>query len=516
MSAGFPLRRNIAALRPESGDAEFDLLVVGGGIYGAWTAYDAARRGLRVALVEATDWGAGTSSASSKLIHGGLRYLENFEFSLVRHALIERRILAQLAPHLVRPLNFVLPLWQGARVGPARMSAGLMLYDRLAWGWQPVQRHRRYRARRLLSRYPFLAGDGLRGGFRYGDCQEDDARLVAVVVAAAQAAGAVCVNHVRAERLLEQEQRVIGARLHDQESGASFDVRAACTVAAVGPWLRELAGTDTPPVRLVKGTHLVMPRIPNCNSAFLLNSPQDGRVFFVIPYYNRTLVGTTEVAVNAPDDDLPSEREVRYLLSSVQAWMPGLGWHEEQVINRFSGIRTLHDADASTLSGISREFDVQAPRTGLLLPIGGKYTTARHDASLVVDRAMRALGQDVRCDTARGRLPGAPNSTQNEHWHAEAAAALERAGLDAACATQAAQRHGTRSSVLCERLRDDPRLAARIVPDCPFAMVEARVAIDDEMARSVEDVLRRRLPVALLSTHTDVAEARVAELLARA
>lgn len=507
MSAGFPLRRDIVALRPETGDAAFDLLVIGGGIYGAWTAYDAARRGLRVALVEAVDWGAGTSSASSKLIHGGLRYLENFEFSLVRHALIERRILARLAPHLVRPLNFVLPVWKGARVGPTRLAAGLMLYDRLAWGWQPVQRHRRYPARRLASRYPFLASDGLRGGFRYGDCQEDDARVVAVVVAAAQAAGAVCVNHLRAERLLEQEQQVIGARLHDRESGAQFDVRAACTVAAVGPWLRELAGPDTPPVRLVRGTHLVMPRIPGCNSAFLLNSPQDGRVFFVIPYYNRTLIGTTEVAVTDPDDDLSSEREARYLLSSVQAWMPGLGWQEDQVINRFSGIRTLHDDDAASLAGISREFDVQAPRPGLLLPIGGKFTTARHDASQVVDRVMRTLGREGGCDTMLGHLPGAPDG---DGWHVEAVESLMQAGLDAECAAQAAQRHGARSSELYARLRDDPRLAERIVPDCPFAMVEARIAIDDEMARTPDDVLRRRLPVALLSRHVALAESRIA------
>jgi glycerol-3-phosphate dehydrogenase len=507
----FPLRRDVAGLQR----GEFDVLVVGGGIYGAWTAYDAARRGLKTALVDSVDWGAGTSAASSKLIHGGLRYLENFEFSLVRHALIERRVLSRLAPHLVRPINFVLPLWRGARVGPTQLSLGLTLYDWLSWGWQPVQRHKRYRAERLLARYPFLARDGLRTGFRYGDCQEDDARLVTIIVAAAQAAGAVCANHVHADALMQSEGKVIGAHLRDTESGAAFEVRARCTVGTVGPWIRELAGDATPAVKFVKGTHVVMPGIPDCHSAFLLTSPQDGRVFFVIPYYNRTLVGTTEVAVRRPADAQPSEQEIRYLLASAHAWMPGLNWSESDVIRAFAGIRTLQDQDAGTLSKVSREFEIRSPLPGLILPIGGKYTTARHDASRVVDRIASTLGLKQRCETALHPLPGAPTE-EFGLWLEDARMHLERAGLDTEAAAHAALRHGSRVPALCARLREDRRLAERIVPDCPFAMVEARIAIDDEMALTTDDILRRRLPIALLSTQVPTAIERVKALLHKA
>jgi glycerol-3-phosphate dehydrogenase len=508
----FPLKRNLAGLQEKRG---FDVLVVGGGIYGAWAAFDAASRGLRTALIDAEDWGAGTSSASSKLIHGGLRYLENFELGLVRHALTERRVLARLAPHMVRPINFVLPVWQGARVGMGRLRAGLLLYDTLAWGRQPVQRHKRYDRERLLRRYPFLAEAGLRGGFRYGDCQEDDARLVTLVVAAAQRAGAVCANHVHAEALLRDETgAVIGATLRETLGDARWDLAARHTVAAVGPWVRELVGTQSPAVQFVKGTHLVMPGIPDCHSAFLLNAPQDGRVFFVIPYYNRTLVGTTEVSVSAPAETLPSEEECRYLLAAAHAWMPGLPWREEDIIQRFAGIRTLAAQGAGSLSKVSREFEITRPAPGLTVPVGGKYTTARLDAAAIIDGVCGHLGLKAESRTAHTPLPGAPPADRPlGDWLEEAQRRLCALGLDAAAAVQAALRHGTRVDALSARLEADPGLAARIRPDCPFARVEAAVAVDDEMAVTADDVLRRRLPLDLLDGDREAARAAIADLL---
>lgn len=512
-SQAFPLKRDLAGLQNAR---DFDVLVIGGGIYGAWAAYDAASRGLRTALVEAEDWGAGTSSASSKLIHGGLRYLENFEFGLVRHALTERRVLARLAPHMVRPINFVLPVWQGARVGMGRLHAGLMLYDTLAWGRQPVQRHKRFNRERLLRRYPFLSEAGLRGGFRYGDCQEDDARLVTLVVAAAQSAGAICANHVRAESLRYDETgAVAGADLHDELAGTRWSLRARHTVGTVGPWVRELTGQATPPVQFVKGTHLVMPGIPNCHSAFLLNAPQDGRVFFVIPYYNRTLVGTTEVSVDTPSEARPSDEECRYLLAAAHAWMPGLPWREEDIIQRFAGIRTLQPQPAGSLSKVSREFEIVQPARGLTLPIGGKYTTARLDASDVVDRVCESLGSHARCRTDRHPLPGAPPAERPfGEWLEEAQTQLCALGMDEAAAMQATLRHGTRVDALIARLEADPSLAARIRPDCPFARVEAAIAVQDEMAMTADDVLRRRLPLDLLDADHATARATIADLLA--
>ena len=237
-TAPFPFTRNVSALRRN----QFDLLVIGGGIYGAWTAYDAALRGLRVALVEKNDWAAGTSSASSKLIHGGLRYLEHYEFGLVRHALAERRVLSRIAPHLVRPLNFMVPVWKDSRVGRLQLLAGLTLYDFLATGKQPVPRFKSYSGSRMLRHFPYIEGEGLRGGLRYGDCQEDDARMTLFVAAAAQGAGAVCANRVEALELMEDGGAVVGARLRDTETGAAFELRAGCVVNAAGPWARPLLG----------------------------------------------------------------------------------------------------------------------------------------------------------------------------------------------------------------------------------------------------------------------------------
>jgi len=505
MPSAFPLIRDTAALK----NRRFDLLVIGGGIYGAWTAYDAALRGLSVALIEKNDWGSGTSSASSKLIHGGLRYLEHYEFALVRHALTERRVLAKLAPHLVRPLNFVLPLWKGARAGPLTLSAGLMLYDLMGLGRQPVQRHKHFRRERLLRRYPFLAPDGLKSGFRYGDCQEDDARLCLTVVAAAQAAGALSANRVEAVSLLERDARVHGAVLGDSETGERWNLEAAVTVTATGPWTPQLLGTASPKVKLVKGTHLVLPAIPDCHSAFLLTAPQDGRVFFVIPWYERTLLGTTESTVSAPSEAQPTEREEQYLLAAAHAWLPGVQWTQQDVIARFSGVRALQAQATENLAAVTREFVIETPRAGLIAPIGGKYTTARADAALIVDAAQRELGLALSaCTTDRQPLPG------GEIHDAEALrAALRAAGVEPGTALCLWQRHGARSARVLELLKENPAWCARLDPELGFIEAEVVLAAREEGARSWDDVTRRRVPLAILARASDPWSALVTRVL---
>ena len=467
--------------------------MVGGGIYGAWCAYDAALRGLRVALVEREDWAAGTSSASSKLIHGGLRYLEQFQFSLVHHALTERRILARIAPHLVRPMNFIVPVWRGARVGSFRLSAGLTLYDLLAWKRQPVQRHKHFRRERLRQRYPFLRAKGLKGGFRYGDCQEDDARLTLSVVRAAQAAGAVVANHCAVTDLDDGT-----ARLHDRHGEQRFALQARHTVLAAGPWVGELLGEAAPRVKRVKGTHLILPAIPDCRSAFLLTAPQDGRVFFVIPWYGRTLLGTTESIVDHPDQAVPTDAEADYLLAAVNEWMPQLGWGRGDVIGRFAGTRTLQDAGGDNLNSATREFAILSPRPGLTVPVGGKLTTARHDASRVIDVACRVLGVSVKCTTDRHPLPGAPDGDFVEFLERQTAALLA-AGLDEECANQCALRFGSFTDTLVAMLAENPDWACRLAPELPFARVEQEFARRHEMALTDDDVQRRRVPLAILA-----------------
>jgi glycerol-3-phosphate dehydrogenase len=495
MNAAFPFRRAVANLRNRT----FDLLVIGGGIYGAWTAYDAAQRGLKVALIDRGDWGSGTSSASSKLIHGGLRYLEHYEFALVRHALTERRTLYKIAPHLVRPLDFILPMWKGPRAHPLMISAGLMLYDLLALGSEPVSRHRHFRARGLLKRYPFIDPERLLGGFRYGDCQEDDARMTLVVAATAQAHGAVCVNHLGAVALLEDGEAVRGARVRDQDSGEEFEIEAAVTVNASGPWIRTLLGDRAPPVKLIKGTHIVLPAIPGCTEAFLLTAG-DGRVFFVIPWYGRTLVGTTESEVADPSDATPTDEETRYLLAGVAKNLPGLNWTIDDVVGRFSGVRMLQADGGGDLSAVTREFEVVTPRPRLIMYLGGKYTTSRSDSTEIVDAVFRALGRKApRCRTGELPLPGAPPSgVAFTQWVFTQQAELVAAGADAEAAHWMALRYGTHCHELVALLRKRPQLAARIHPEAPFVLAEVVRGARDEMARSVDDVVRRRMPLTLL------------------
>lgn len=491
----FPLVRDVAALREQ----RFDLLVIGGGIYGAWTAYDAASRGLKVALVEKQDWGAGTSSASSKLIHGGLRYLEHYEFGLVRHALRERRTLYRIAPHLVRPLNFVLPMWQGPRASPFLISAGLTLYDLLAMGSHPVARHKHFRARDVLARYPFVDPERLLGGFRYGDCQEDDARMTLVVTAAAQSCGAVCANRVAAVQLYEEQGRICGAQLRDERTSASFTLHARVVVNAAGPWAPFLMGPQAPKVKLVKGTHVVLPAIAGCNEAFLLTAA-DGRVFFVIPWYGRTLVGTTESSVSHPDEAQPTREEMRYLLDGVRRGLPGLGWTEADVVGAFAGVRMLQAEDAESLAAVSREFAVLQPQPGLVMHVGGKYTTSRGDSSEIVEAVYAQLDRKAPpTRTHRHPLPGAP-SGPFEAWQAQAIGELAALGVDLEASRWLTLRHGTGVTAIAALLRERPGWAARIDAQAPFVLAEAVHAVRAEMALSLDDIVRRRMPLRLLSS----------------
>ncbi len=489
----FPLIRNVDALR----EPEFDVLVIGGGIYGTWTAYDAASRGLSVALIEKSDWAAGTSSASSKLIHGGLRYLEHYEFGLVRHALKERRTMYSIAPHLVRPLNFVLPMWKGPRASPLMISAGLVLYDLMAYGKQPVPRHKFHRPRELLARYPFVDPHRLLGGFRYGDCQEDDARVTLVVTAAAQSSGAVCANRVQAEVLNDTNGRVSGARVRDLAGDTTFDIRAKVVVNAAGPWAPGLLGAAAPRVKLIKGTHLVLPAIAGCNEAFLLTAA-DGRVFFVIPWYGHTLVGTTEQQIDTPEQALPNDDETRYLLEGVRKGLPGINWTEADVIGRFAGARMLQAEDTASLAAVSREFDVHIPKPGLVMHIGGKFTTSRSDSTEIVDTVFKLLGRrSPRSVTHAQCLPGAPPEPF-EHWQSEAIAELVHAGVDTEASRWLSLRHGTGIRAILALIEERPALAQRIDARAPFIRAEAVHAVRAEMAGSIDDVVRRRMPLSLL------------------
>ncbi len=385
--AGTPLAGDPGALV-----GTFDLLVVGGGIYGAWTALEGALRGLRVALVERGDWASGTSRTSSKLIHGGLRYLEHGDVGLVRKALRERTRLLRLAPHRVRPLRFVVPVTQHGRLSRPMLHAGLFLYDLLAGGdLAGVERHAAWRRNEVLHAAPFLTPDVV-GGFTYGDAGTDDAALVRDIVAAAQRSGAVCCAHTPVTAL----SRTNGSAPSGQVTGAFLmggeSIRARHTVLAAGPWACALAGLDARQVaRFTKGVHVVLPPLPLRgpftvpDTAFLLTAPQDGRVFFLIPWHGGTMVGTTDTDWLGDPDDIRVERaDVDYLLAAVTATCPGLGWTVADVRDAWVGLRTMRRATGGA-SALSREWELLRPAAGLLLPLGGKLTSARVEAVHIID-----------------------------------------------------------------------------------------------------------------------------------
>lgn len=489
-------------------DGPFDVLVVGGGIYGAWIAYDASMRGLRVALVDREDWAAGTSMSSSKLIHGGLRYLERLELGLVRKSLDERRLLARIAPHRVTPLRFTIPVYADSRVGRWRLRLGLWLYDRLAGGKQPVARHGALSPKQMLDAYPFLEADGLKGGLTYGDCQTDDARFTLEIVAGAMHFGAVAVNRVEVVSLTRSGSRIGGARLRDVETEAEINVTAGVVVNCAGPWAQKVLCTaepKAPPLtRLSKGVHLVMPALPTADG-FLKLSNVGGGVVFLIPWYGRTLLGTTDTDYKgAPGFARAEARDVAYLLDQANQVLGGAGWGESDIVGTFAGLRALPHGGDRPPSQVSREWTIVEPLEGLLTSIGGKYTSARVDAARAVDRVLALMKRDpLPCGTAEQPFPWAPRGENFDHWRGAAISAGMGLGLDEVTAEACAMRYGARVERVFDILRKDASLARRIVPDAPFCMGEVDHAVRHEMARSLLDVVRRRLPLIVTARVSD-------------
>jgi glycerol-3-phosphate dehydrogenase len=380
--------RTFAAL--ESG--VFDVLVIGGGITGAGAARDAAMRGMRVALVEMNDWASGTSGRSSRLVHGGIRYLERGEIGLVRESVREREILLRIAPQLVRPLEFTWPVYRGARLPKWKLRVGLTLYDMLA-GKRRGRRHHSLDAAGVLQLEPHLNGKELRGGASYFDAATDDAGLTRANVESAAAHGAVTVNHARAEAGEVSSGRVKGMTVRDMTDGGSIRVAAKCVVSATGPW--QAKGT--------KGSHILVARsrIEN-NGAVTMISPDDGRVMFTLPAGSETIIGTTDLRTDeSPDDVKPSEAEVAYILRAANFYFPDAKLTPDDVLSKWAGIRPLAQAPSGmNPSSISREHRISRDAAGTIVVTGGKLTTYRSMAAEIVDVVEKTIGRaHVDCTT---------------------------------------------------------------------------------------------------------------------
>ncbi|MCB1949115.1 glycerol-3-phosphate dehydrogenase/oxidase [Nitrosomonas sp.] len=507
---------------PERLDSQaFDLLVCGGGIYGAWTAYDAALRGLSVALIDQRDWGGATSSASSKLVHGGLRYLEQFEFKLVRKTLTEREMLMKVAPHRVWPLRFGVPVYADSRIGLLRLKLGLMTYDFLAAGQQAVMKHRYFNREHFAERFPFLNDSTLKGGFTYADAQTDDARLVLELVQGAIDAGAVCVNYCKLSGLLESGQRAAGAMLRDELTGRILEVHARQLVYATGRWMAEDSQRPDDCL-LTRGIHLIMPRL-GLEEALLLTARADGRVFFMIPWYGLTLLGTTDTSYRGPLDRIEvDEAEVDYLLNAVNDYLR-TRWSRSDIIGRFAGVRVLKQettADSNAFpSSVSRDWVLKTASNGVHYSIGGKLTSARQDAAQIVDRVCAELNVPTPCATQGRLFPWSPQDSKEpatslngfSQWSEAMQSRAVQLGVDAESALWLIRRHGCKAPDILQNIEHKPDLAARIIPSLPLIQADLMHCAASEMVVHLDDLLRRRLPLLILTKLTEADLRRIGE-----
>jgi len=498
-----------------------DLLVIGGGITGAGIARDAAMRGLRTVLVDAGDFGWGTSSRSSRLIHGGLRYLEQRWFRLVFEASRERRILRRIAPHLVRPRAFVFPTHEGSRVTRWEISAGVWLYDILA-AFRNVHWHRLLGRRGVLRIEPLLRERGLTGGALYYDCQTDDARLVLANVRSAHRHGASCLSYVRVVNLDKADGLVRGAQLEDAFTGDRFSIKAHVVVNATGPWSDAMRRLDEPGaeplLRPTKGAHIAVPqkRIGNTGAVTLL-SPIDGRVMFILPWGEVTIVGTTDTdEVVAPDDVAANEQDVLYLVRSANAVFPNARLGMDDVIAAWAGLRPLLKGGGERTATVPREHRIIESASGLVTIAGGKLTTYRVMAAQTVDvvsRRLRALdGRPLppRAPTDREPLPGGEVRDLDALIDE-----LTKEGMHADVARHLVGSYGTEAKAVANLMAADRALAGPLVPDGPWRLAEVVYQARREMALTVSDVLVRRTHAFHLRADQAVSAAPVvAQLLA--
>ena len=506
-----------AALAAMRQTPELDVLIVGGGVVGAGAALDAVTRGLSTAIVEARDWASGTSSRSSKLIHGGLRYLEMLDFGLVREALHERGLLIQhIAPHLVRPVPFLYPLahrlWERPYVG-----AGVLLYDTLgtaAGSARGLPHHRHLSKRGALREAPCLAPESLTGAVQYWDAQVDDARHTMMVVRTAVSFGALAANRTRVLGFRREGYRVTGARLVDLETGIEFDVRAKQVINATGVWTDEtqqLADTRGQfHVRASKGVHLVVPRDRLQSSTGLILRTETS-VLFVIPWGRHWIIGTTDT-----DWDLDlahpaaSARDIDYLLGQVNSVLSA-PLSRSDVEGVYAGLRPLLSGESELTSKLSREHLVGHPVPGLVVIAGGKYTTYRVMGRDAVDEAVRAMdGRVPESVTEKIPLVGAEGweGVRNQRHHLAA-----RSGLHVVRIDHLLGRYGSLVHEVLDLIAADPTLAEPL-PGCDdYLRAEAVYAVTHEGARHLDDVLARRTRASIEAWDRGVSAAPVVAAL---
>jgi glycerol-3-phosphate dehydrogenase len=492
----------------------FEVVVIGGGITGAGVALDAASRGYSVALLERGDYAVGTSSRSSKMVHGGLRYLQNFDLGLVREALLERQLMVQLAPHLVYPTPFLVAAL-GEERRDRKLGLGLNMYDVMAttrvgrsrremrsskeedadFYWSP-DRHRTIDRDEVLELVPALAVRDPKDAYLFYDCQTDDVRLVLTVLGEAERFGAVSLNGAEVTEVLSGNGRASGVAFTEAESGARIEVGADHVVNATGVWADEIRPEvveeeDVPRIAPSRGTHVIVDQadLPMGDAACIVPAGS-GRMIFSLPWYGRTLIGTTD---NDYDGDIthprPGTEDVGYLLEAVNEFF-GLSLSDSDLVGAYAGVRPLiSSGDPRKSVDISRKAELYETSSGMLTITGGKLTTWRRMAKQTVDRLVDREGREAPCHTAEIPLG---MQARKEDLQAPEGVGEEAVG-------QLAFRYGHAARNVLELAREDSKLAQPVVAGRPDLLAEVTIAARHEQARSVADVLLRRTRLGILA-----------------
>ena len=500
------------------GESEFDILVIGGGINGVGIALDAASRGLSVALVESGDFASGTSSKSSKLIHGGLRYLEQYDFRLVREALYERELMVTtLSPHLVKPVSFLYPLHEKL-IERTYVGAGMALYDALRGFKRALPWHKHLTQKKVSEIAPSLRLDVITGGFQYFDAQVDDARHTMSIARTAAKYGAVITTRTRCEEVIKNGKRVVGAKIRDLVSDEVIEVRAKATIMASGVWSDQLhekfglkAGYS---VRMSKGSHILVPKSAiNSQSGVIIKT--DLSVLFIIPWGEQWIVGTTDTDYQASKEEpLASSDDVSYIINQANRVLePKL--RRDQVIGVFAGLRPLVSTDPdSPTTKLSREHVVDSPAPGFVSIAGGKYTTYRVMAEDAVDEAVNHLRRIVPDSTTENlAIIGAEGYSVLINKIPKLA---KEYGLAEDTIRHLLDRYGSLFEEVLAQAKDDSTLLEPLIEGLPYIKAEALYAITHEAALSIDDLLSRRTRIAFEASDSGLSiTSYLGELLGR-
>jgi glycerol-3-phosphate dehydrogenase len=493
------MKRETVLGQIENNKGGWDFLVIGGGATGLGVAVDAAARGYRTLLVEQHDFAKGTSSRSTKLVHGGVRYLKQGNISLVLEALRERGLLCENAPHLVHHLEFIVPIyswWEGPFYG-----IGMKIYDRLA-GKLGLSPSRVLTREDTLKLIPTLEPAGLQRGVSYYDGQFDDSRLAANLAQTIFDLGGVAINYMPVVSLIKEDDLIVGAMVRDAETGSEYQVKARAVINATGVFSDAIRKMDEPDAKTViaasQGSHVVLPKsfLPG-NSAVMVPHTPDGRVLFAVPWHDHVVVGTTDISVdNISIEPVPMDEEIGFILTNAAKYLSKRPSRSD-ILSVYAGLRPLVKVgDAKSTSALSRDHTILISNAGLLTIAGGKWTTYRKMAQDAVEQAQIMAGLEERpCTTEHLQIHGWTKQTISEPN-------LRVYGADA--------------PAIQELARKEPALAEKLHSELPYIGAEVIWAVHQEMARTVEDVLSRRTRALLLGARASIEAApRVAELMAR-